>query len=248
MNIFITGSTTGIGLELARLYLKEGHRVAVSGRDLLKIPSDFKNEFPLACFYELDVCDQEKLSLAISDFSKGQLDLVIANAGISMGGKTRLPNFESWRNVFKTNIYGVINTFEPAIMIMNKQKKGYLVAISSVAGFMGLPGTGAYSASKGAVRLFCESLSIDLKREGIFVSTICPGFIDTPLTRKNHHPMPWKMTVEEGALRIKAAIEKKKSLYVFPLPMAMVTYVLSRVPRFIYRFLMTSKIFNYSKE
>lgn len=248
MNIFITGSTTGIGLELARLYLKEGHRVAISGRDLAKLPVDFKGQFPNASFYELDVLDKEKLALAIKDFSGGQLDLVIANAGISMGVKSRLPQFDRWREVINTNIHGVINTFEPAVELMSQKHAGHLVALSSVAGFMGLPGAGAYSGSKAAVKTFCESLAIDLKREGIAVSIICPGFIDTPLTRKNHHPMPWLMSAEEGALRIKKAIEQKKGLYLFPWPMMLVTQILSRLPRSFYRYLMTVKIFNFSKD
>lgn len=248
MNIFITGSTTGIGLELARLYLKEGHRVAISGRDLSKLPVDFKGQFSNASYYELDVLDKNKLSFAIKDFAKGQIDIVIANAGISMGVKSRLPQFDRWREVIDTNIHGVINTFEPAIELMSQKHNGQLVALSSVAGFMGLPGAGAYSGSKAAVRTFCESLAIDLKREGIDVSIICPGFIDTPLTRKNHHPMPWLMSAENGALIIKKAIERKKVLYLFPWPMRILTCILSRMPRSLYRFIMTVRIFNFSKE
>lgn len=248
MKIFITGATTGIGLELSKLYLEEGHEVALCGRDLSKLPSTFLSDYPKAKLYELDVLQKEKLSESMSDFSKGELDLVIANAGISMGSKSRLPEFESWRRVIDVNIHGVINAFEPALKLMLPKQKGHLVGVSSVAGFNGLPGAGPYSASKAAVKTFCESLGIDLAREGIDVTAICPGFIDTPLTRKNDHPMPWLMDVKEGAKLIKKAIEKKKAQYLFPWQMKCVVLFLSFLPRSLYRFIMTHKLFNFSRE
>lgn len=248
MKVFITGATTGIGLELAQLYLSEGHEVALCGRDLTKLPSDFSSKYPKAKLYQVDVLEKENLALFLEEFSGGELDLVIANAGISMGVKSRLPDFDSWRRVIDINIHGVINTFEPALKIMIPRKKGHLVAMSSVAGFNGLPGAGPYSASKAAVKTFSESLSIDLKREGIDVTTICPGFIDTPLTRKNPHPMPWLMDVKKAARLIQNAIEKKKTIYLFPWQMKLVVLFLSYLPRSFYKFIMTVKLFNFSKE
>ena len=248
MKVFITGATTGIGLEVAKLYLSEGHQVALCGRELGKLPSEFEPIYPKSKLYQVDVLEKEKLASFITEFSQGELDLVIANAGISMGVKSRLPDFDSWRRVIDTNIHGVINTFEPALKIMIPKKKGHLVAMSSVAGFNGLPGAGPYSASKAAVKTFSESLSIDLKREGIDVTTICPGFIDTPLTRKNPHPMPWLMDVTKGAKLIKKAIDKKKAIYLFPWQMKIVVLFLSYLPRSLYKFIMTVKLFNFSKE
>lgn len=245
MKIFITGGTTGIGLTLANLYLEEGHEVAVCGRDLKKIPSDLVKKFKerLHCF-ELDVKEQEKLANAIFKFGETGLDIVIANAGISVGPKGKEVDFEMARNVFDINIGGMLNTFGPALEIMKRQKRGQLVAIGSVAGFLGLPGASAYSASKAAVFRFCEALAISLARDGIVVTTIAPGFIDTPLTRKNNHPMPFIMSVEKGAGLIKGAIDSRKILYIFPLRMKLVIYILEKMPRVIYRLIMRLNAFD----
>lgn len=235
MKIFITGGTSGIGLSLAILYLKEGHRVAVCGRNIKKLPDDFLSTYPKAEAFNVDVTSREEVIKAMEDFSKGQLDLVIANAGISEGTKPDWPNFESYRKVIDININGVLHTFEGALNIMKKQGRGHLVGIASVAGFIGLPGAGAYCASKAAVIKLCESLSIDLSPQGYDVTAICPGFIDTPLTRQNKHPMPFLMDAEVGAQRIKKAIARKRALYVFPFRMKLVVTLLDKMPRFLYR-------------
>jgi short-subunit dehydrogenase len=116
-----------------------------------------------------------------------------------------------------------------------------------VAGMVGLPGASAYSASKSAVIKLCESYALDLPDKGIDVTTICPGFIDTPLTKKNDHSMPFLMSSHKGASLIKKAIENKRVLYIFPWQMAVVIHILSHLPRFIYRFMMKLPIANYSK-
>ena len=122
-----------------------------------------------------------------------------------------------------------------------------MVGTASVAGFVGLPGASAYSASKAAVISLCESYALDLKHLGIKVTAICPGFIDTPLTKKNDHDMPFLMSVDKGARKIKKAIDKGRNLYVFPWQMALVMHILRRLPRFMYRFIMTLPFANYSK-
>lgn len=246
MKIFITGGTSGIGLELTKIYLTQGHHLAICGRDINKVPQEIQ-ALPKLKIYQLDVTEREKLLAAIEDFGKSGLDLIIANAGISVGNKTSLPNFEASRKVLNINIFGVLNAFEGALKIMVPQKQGHLVAISSVAGFVGLPGASSYSASKAAVTKICESYSIDLKKHGINVSNICPGFIDTPLTQKNIHKMPWLIDAQEGAQKIVKAISHKKVLYIFPWQMFLVITFLEKIPRWAYRWLMAAGPFNYSK-
>ena len=244
-SIFITGATSGIGFELAKLYVKEGHRVGVCGRDLTKLADPYRTRF--LC-YEVCVTDEDRLREAIEDFSsKGGLDIVMANAGISVGRKTKIPDFKMTKKVFDINVYGVLNTFAPAIDIFLKQGYGQLVATASVAGFVGLPGASSYSASKAAIISLCESYALDLKEQGISVTTICPGFVDTPLTQKNDHSMPFLVNVEKGAKKIKKAIEKKEHLYLFPWQMALVMHFLKRIPRSCYRFIMQLPFANYSK-
>lgn len=251
MNIFITGGTTGIGLALAKLYLEEGHRVGVCARNLEKFPSEIRNKYKLLKCYQVDVVNREELRAAIFDFAggeQGNLDIVIANAGRSVGAKSKTPQFSVANNIIDINVKGVLNTFEPALELMTPKKKGHLVATASVAGFMGLPGAGAYSASKAAVLKLCESYAIDLKRVGINVTAIAPGFIDTPLTQQNNHKMPFLMSSDKAARLIKRAIEKKKVLYVFPFRMKIIVALLEKMPRSWYRRLMGLKMLNYSSD
>ncbi len=248
MNIFITGGTTGIGLALAKLYLEEGHRVGICARNLSKFPTEIRNKYKLLHCYEVDVTKREELYNAIYDFAPIELDMVIANAGRSVGIKSKTPQFSVANEIIDINVKGVLNTFDIALEIMLPRKKGHLVATASVAGFMGLPGAGAYSASKAAVLKLCESYSLDLKRHGINVSAIAPGFIDTPLTQKNNHKMPFLMSAEKAAKLIKRALEKKKVLYVFPFRMKVVVSILDKMPRSLYRMLMSLKFLNYSEE
>lgn len=245
--VFITGGTTGIGWELAKTYAKSGAMVGVCGRDLSKLPANYQKDFPTIKAFAVDVIEAAPLIAAVNEFAPEGLDVMIANAGIGVGSKKRDPNFEAQRRVFAVNVGGVINAFEAAYPKMMANNRGHLVAISSVAGFVGLPGNGAYSGSKAAVIKLCESMQLDLKNTGLNVTCICPGFIDTPLTQKNDHPMPFLLPVEKGAALIKRAIDNKKHLYLFPLPMKLVMTLLDKMPRRLYRFLMTFKFANYSK-
>jgi short-subunit dehydrogenase len=250
VNIFITGGTTGIGFALATLYLEEGHRVGVCGRNLNKFSEDLKNQYTyknLFC-YEVDVTNREELHRAVKEFAGGSLDIIIANAGRSVGAKTQIPNVSVSSQVIDVNVKGVLNTFDIGLELMINNKRGHLVATASVAGFVGLPGAAAYSASKAAVLKICESYAIDFKPLGISVTAIAPGFIDTPLTKLNSHSMPFMMSAERAARLIKKAIEKKKVLYIFPLPMKIVITILDKMPRFLYRLIMGFKLFNYSQK
>ena len=247
-SIFITGGTSGIGLDLAKLYLEEDNRVGICGRDLSKLPNGIMEKYPNLKAYECDVTDKEKLSESILDFSKEGLDLVLANAGVSLGEKKDIPDFSGGRKLIDINVQGVLNTFEPAIDIMLKNKKGHIAAVSSVAGFVGLPGGAFYCASKAAITVLCESLGMDLKKYGIAVTCICPGFINTPLTDKNSHGMPWVMKSEKGARKIKKALDKKTKLFIFPWQMKILITYLNKMPRFCYRMIMELPFLNYTKQ
>jgi len=235
MKIFITGGTTGIGLSLAEAYLKEGHRVGVCGRDLGKLPEDFLQKYPKSHAYKVDVTNKDEVFAAVEEFASGQLDLMIANAGRSEGSKPSWPDFDVYHNIMDVNVKGVLYAFEAALNIMKKQGRGHLVSIASVAGFVGLPGAAAYCASKAAVLRLSESMAIDLGPQGYDVTAICPGFIDTPLTKQNKHPMPFLMSAEEGAQRIKQAIAQKKVMYIFPFRMKIIITILDKMPRFLYQ-------------
>jgi short-subunit dehydrogenase len=240
MNIFITGGTTGIGLELAIQYLDLGSTVGICGRDISKLPEKIKERYSTLHCYQVDVRSRENLTKAINEFVEhaGSLDIIYANAGISLGKKTDLPNFELARDIFEINTMGVLNTFEVALEKMIQQKSGHLVAVASVAGFIGLPGAFAYSASKAAVLKVCESFSLTLPKYGIHTTAIAPGFIDTPLTQKNNHPMPFIMDASKAAKKIINAVQAKKTLYLFPFSMKILIIILDKMPRFLYRWIL----------
>ena len=245
--IFITGGTSGIGLELAKIYLKNNCSVGVCGRDESKF-AELKS-FSRATFYQADVTDQAKMKEVIENFSSlNGLDIVIASAGLSFAKKTQVPNFQTSRDIINININGVLNTFEPALNLMLKKKKGHLVAIASVAGFCGFPGVSAYSASKSAVMKLCEGYQVDLEPLGITTTCIAPGFVDTPLTRKNHHKMPFLISSEKGGKLIYNAITQKKRFYTFPWFFGGFLRLLSMLPRDLYIFITTKLPFEYAKE
>lgn len=247
MNIFVTGGTSGLGLALAKLYYEQGHRVGICGRDLSKLSQEDSQESEKWKTYTVDVLNKEQLEQALHDFSQGYaLDLVVASAGRSVGKKSKTPNFSVARQVIEVNVFGVLNTYEVALSIMQPQGHGHLCAISSVAGFMGLPGASSYSASKAAVTIFNEALGLDLKNSGIAVSTICPGFVDTPLTQQNNHKMPFLLSAEKAAQIMKKGLDRKKGLIIYPWPMWLAVTFLSKIPRSWYRRLMGLKWLNYS--
>lgn len=250
MNIFITGGTSGMGAALAKLYLKEGHRVGVCGRDPQKFSQNFSQLGPELrsnlLFYQVDVSDLKSLRDAVLSFvAKDSLDLMVAGAGIPTGKKSKTPNFEVARKMIDINVLGLLNTFEVAYELM-RNKGGQIAAIASVAGFVGLPGVGPYSGSKAYVVKLCESFSLDWEKQGIYITCICPGFVDTPFTQINNHKMPFLISAEEAAVRIKKSITMRKILYVFPFRMYFCISILQFIPRSIYRLIMRSKIFNYS--
>lgn len=247
--VFITGGTTGIGSELAKLYLQKGWKVGVCGRDKQKFIESFETEKENLSFYPVDVANREELQAAIHDFSKSiGLDLLIANAGIGYKFKTKVPDFQWSYKMVHVNLLGVMYAFEAALDIMIPRGKGHIVAISSIAGYNGLPGVSAYSATKAAVLKYCESLHLDMGQFNINVTAICPGFVETPLTSTNQHPMPFLMKAPQAALLISRAIEKKKMVYAFPFFFSSIVRILGILPRTWYRAIMRFKSVNYSKE
>ncbi|MFL5784532.1 MAG: SDR family NAD(P)-dependent oxidoreductase, partial [Bacteriovoracaceae bacterium] len=231
-SVFITGGTTGIGSELAKIYVEKGWKVGVCGRDKQKFIESFTHQRDSIQFYEVDVSNRDEVKKAIKDFSSSiGLDLLIANAGIGYKFKTKVPDFEFSYKMVHINLLGVMYSFEAALDVMIPRSKGQLVAVASIAGYNGLPGVSAYSATKAAVQKYCESLHLDMRQFGINVTTINPGFVDTPLTKSNHHPMPFLMDSPKAAKLIFRAIEKKKMTYHFPFLFAGMVRLLGILPR-----------------
>ena len=190
-----------------------------------------------AVAYAGDVRDAEALARAAADFITrfGAPDVVIANAGISRGTLTEhAEDASAFEEVIDINVLGMVHTFAPFIAPMRAARRGALAGISSVAGFRGLPGAGAYSASKAAAITYLESLRLELSGSGVAVVTICPGYIATPMTAGNPYPMPFLMPADRAAGKIARAIARRRRFYVLPWPMAVVGRVLRILPRPLY--------------
>jgi short-subunit dehydrogenase len=235
--VFITGASSGIGEAMARLYAKRGAQlglVARRGELLDKLAAELS---PCPALYAIDVTDAAALKNAAADFIArfGVPDIVIANAGVSVGTLTgQDADLEVFKTVFDINVLGMVHTFHPFVDAVRAAKKGTLVGIASVAGFRGLPGGGAYSASKAACISYCESLRVELAGSGVSVVTICPGYIRTPMTAVNRYKMPFLISVEEAVERFARAIDAKKSFTVIPWTMGVAARILRILPNWLY--------------
>ncbi len=187
--------------------------------------------------YAGDVRDAGALAAAAADFiaRHGVPDVVIANAGVSRGTLTEHPqDLAAFRAVFDTNVMGMVNTFAAFAAPMQRARGGTFVGIASVAGFRGLAGSGAYSASKSATITYLESLRLEMRPYGIAVVTICPGYVGTAMTARNPYRMPFKLEASVAASKIKKAIARRRRFYVLPWPMAIVGALLRVLPRPIF--------------
>ena len=238
--VFITGASSGIGQALALRFYQAGYRLALAARRTqeVKLWADAMNIS--ANSYEIYSADVSEIASIVAAgqaclASQGVPDVVIANAGISIGMDSAMSaDLDVMARTFATNNIGVAATFHPFISAMIQRGSGALVGIGSVAGIRGLPGHGAYCASKAAVIAYCECLRGELKASGVKVVTICPGYIDTPLTQKNRYGMPFLMPPETFADKAFAAIEAGASYRVIPWQMGVVAKLLRLLPNALF--------------
>ena len=187
--------------------------------------------------YPLDVADLHALAAAARDFNGrfGAPELVIANAGVNTGTHgDDLADMEKLRRVLDVNVTGLAATLAAFAPAMREAGRGTLVGIASVGGFRGLAGNGAYCASKSAVMTWLESLRAELYGSGVSVVCICPGYVDTPMTRVNRFRMPFLMSPDEAAPRFARAIAARRRLAVIPWQMALVSVVLRALPGWLF--------------
>lgn len=235
--VFVTGASSGIGEALARHYARQGAALGLLARRRDRLERLAETLGADCRIYVADVADAAAVRAAAEDFLawQGLPDIVIGNAGVSTGTLTEeAEDLAAFERVFATNVLGLVHTFHPFIAPLRAAKRGRLVGIASVAGLRGVPGAGAYSASKAAAIAYLESLRVELAGSGVRVVTIAPGYVATPMTAHNPYPMPFLLPAEEAARRIARVIERGRAYAIIPWPMAIIGRLLRVLPPVIY--------------
>lgn len=237
MKAFITGASSGIGSALAAHYAARGAQLGLVARRREAL-ADIARGLPgEPALYVADVADAQAMRDAAQDFIArfGLPDIVIANAGISVGTLTEhAEDIEILGRVLQTNVVGLAATFQPFVAPMCAARRGTLAGIASVAGMRGIPGAGAYSASKAAAITYLEALRIELKPSGVKVVTVCPGYVATPMTAVNKYRMPFILPADVAARRIARIIDAGRGYAVVPWQMALVARAMRLLPNAAY--------------
>jgi short-subunit dehydrogenase len=231
----ITGASSGIGWELAKTLAAQGCAVGVIARRkerLEMLVQAIQTAGGKAAFAVADVGDRTTTITAIHALRDqlGPIDLMIANSGIGVPTTLEPINIEQIERMFRVNVLGVVYSIEAVLPDMLQRGKGHLAAISSQAAFLGMPGESAYCASKAAVNSYLDGLRIQLRNRGVYVTTICPGFVATEMTAVNPFPMPWLMNADRAAHLIVRALARKKKVYSFPWQMNLLMSIAAWLP------------------
>lgn len=235
-SVFITGASSGLGRQMAIEFSRRGYRLALTARrlDVLQaLQTELeKNGTGQVFVAALDVTDDAAVAQVLADARVffGALDIVVANAGVGHHGFIGKLQFAKVRETVNTNITGFMATVDAAMQCFREQGHGQLVGISSVAGFRGLPAGGVYGASKAAVTTYLEALRAETYGSGIVVTTLSPGYIDTPLNRAAKS-RPFVIPVEQGGKLLVDLIERKVQCATVPRwPWALVARLLTLLP------------------
>lgn len=234
MKILITGASSGIGEALAKLYATKDNELFLLARREERL-QELQNELaPLTKKTEIIVCD-------VADFDKLQrkmrelldVDMVVLNAGISLGHSLEITPFSEFKKLYDVNVLSNHAILEVLLPKFLEKKSGKIVFISSLASLLSMPSSKVYSSSKRALNAYAEGLRYKYKNDGIKVINILPGFIKSEMTDKNSFKMPFLLSTEAGAKRIYDAIEKEKRFYPFPLRFYCIIKLLNLLPQFL---------------
>lgn len=237
--VFLTGASSGLGEALAPLLARDGDRICVTARraeNLEALAGRIREAGGTALPLSLDVGDHDAVLAAFArcEAELGPVDLLICNAGI--GDPTPVANFKAAdvERIFRTNVLGVANCVEAVLPGMLERRAGHIVGVSSLAGYRGLPGTGAYASSKAALTNLLESLRVELRSYDVAVTTICPGFVKTPMTARNRFPMPFLMELEDAAQAMYEGIRARDTHVAFPWQLASIVKASRILPDALY--------------
>ena len=232
-NLVITGACGGLGSALARQALARGARVALVGLNTDALEALAATAPGRCAIYTPDVSDSAAMQAMARDWIGrfGVPDAVIANAGVAGGYDTaEASDLAVFRRIVEINLLGVATTFQPFVALMRAQGHGTLVGIASLAGRRGLPGNGAYCASKGGLIRYLQSLRAELRQSGVRVCTVNPGYLRTALTAGNRFAMPGLMAPEAAATAILGAISRGAEELVLPRRLGWLASALDLLP------------------
>jgi short-subunit dehydrogenase len=218
----VTGASSGIGQALVRALAREGYKVGLLARrgDVLQtLAQEITAAGGVAAHAAADVSDHKATVEAIHQLAAqlGPVDLLIANAGVGVPSEIEPFNVAEMERLFQINFFGVLHAIDGVLPEMLKRGSGHLAAVSSLAAYRGMAAQQAYTASKAAINNFFEGLRVQLRPRGIAVTTICPGFVWTPMTEDHPFKMPFLLSAEKAATRILRALKRRKKVFNFPL-------------------------------
>ncbi|MCZ2343777.1 MAG: SDR family NAD(P)-dependent oxidoreductase [Bacteroidales bacterium] len=233
--VIVTGASGGIGWALAQQLAAQGARVGAIARraeQLAELEQSVRMTGGTIATAVGDVGDREAIHAAVRSLTEklGPIDVMIANAGVGVPSGADPMQVHNVETMMRVNFLGVVYSLETVLPEMLRRRSGHLVAISSMAAYKGLPGSAGYCASKAAVSSYCEGLRIELRSRGVAVTTVCPGFIDTPMTAKNDRAMPFLMSADRAARRILRALERRPAVYDFPKRMRFLMWLAKWAP------------------
>ncbi len=250
--IVITGASSGLGEALALEYAASGTLLALTGRDaarLKAVAGACRAKGAEVVSAQLDVRDRKALGAWLLELDASHpVDLVIASAGIIVGpaaGGT-LEDADAAYDLLQTNILGVANAVQPLIPRMIACRRGQIAMLSSIAAFVPLPQAPSYSASKAAILNYGMSLRDALRPHGVRVNVVCPGFVDTPMSRMESGPKPFQQTPARAAKIIVAGLARDREIIMFPWAFGFITWVSGLLPSWLRR--VFSKPFRFSVE
>lgn len=232
----VTGASSGIGRALALELSRRGCKVGLVARREEPLRALAAECMSPTCVATCDVTDPAAVKAAHDRIvgELGPLDLCVANAGVGYEVRPDRFEFAEVQHIVGVNVLGAMATVYAALPAMLARGHGQIAGISSLAGYLGLPGNGAYSASKAYLTNHLEALRAELRPRGVYVTTVCPGFIETPLVSKNRFHMPFLMSADKAARKILTALERRRRVYNFPWPMALAVKAARLVPRWLY--------------
>jgi short-subunit dehydrogenase len=240
MRVFITGASSGLGEGLALHYAEAGAVIGLCARRaplLAELGHAIEAKGARAIVYAADVSDTQEMQRVADAFvgECGGIDLVIANAGIGIPSETLAGKAEPIARLMRVNVIGVTNTVVPFVPAMVRQGAGTLAAVSSIAGYRGLPGRAAYSASKAAVITFMDALRLDLHGTNVHAMSLCPGFVHTPLTATLSGKLPFAISRDEAVMQMTGAIARRARTFAFPWQMRALSRLLKFGPEALVR-------------